>query len=199
MLLASVNLNKRVGAAGARANLAAWLREHRVKVLLAQEPFKPADRTPPAIGGFTFAGGDGGLAVWVSEDLLPPRVSSPRPWVQRVELEWLVVLQIHLDAYTSTNRATQLAELAEMVVAEQERPLLVCGDFNLAPRPEDGMFGDDPSSFTSEAERAALRHLIQGAGLVDTTADGGFHRVGERQPFPDSPVYAVMLAELPLG
>ncbi|MFE5083094.1 GNAT family N-acetyltransferase [Streptomyces mirabilis] len=27
----------------------------------------------------------------------------------------------------------------------------------------------------------------------------GFRKVGERQPFPDSPVYAVMLAELPLG
>ncbi len=26
----------------------------------------------------------------------------------------------------------------------------------------------------------------------------GFREVGERQPFPDSPVYAVMLAELPL-
>lgn len=28
--------------------------------------------------------------------------------------------------------------------------------------------------------------------------DWGFRKVGERQPFPDSPVYAVMLAELPL-
>ncbi|MFF0712085.1 GNAT family N-acetyltransferase [Streptomyces bauhiniae] len=28
--------------------------------------------------------------------------------------------------------------------------------------------------------------------------DWGFKKVGERQPFPDSPVYAVMLAELPL-
>jgi len=27
----------------------------------------------------------------------------------------------------------------------------------------------------------------------------GFRKVGERQPFPDSPVYAVMLAELPLN
>jgi hypothetical protein len=26
----------------------------------------------------------------------------------------------------------------------------------------------------------------------------GFSKVGERQPFPDSPVYAVMLTELPL-
>lgn len=29
--------------------------------------------------------------------------------------------------------------------------------------------------------------------------DWGFRKVGERQPFPDSPVYAVMLAELPLS
>ncbi|NEB90574.1 GNAT family N-acetyltransferase [Streptomyces bauhiniae] len=28
--------------------------------------------------------------------------------------------------------------------------------------------------------------------------DWGFKKVGERQPFPDSPVYAVMLAKLPL-
>lgn len=42
--------------------------------------------------------------------------------------------------------------------------------------------------------------------LVDTThpkvqalyESWGYRRVGERQPFPDSPVFAVMLAELPL-
>ncbi|MGW8356518.1 methyltransferase domain-containing protein [Streptomyces wedmorensis] len=171
MLLASVNLNKRLGAAEARSNLAVWLRAHRIKILLAQEPFKPADRTPPVIGGFTFAGGNGGLAAWISEDLLRPQVASPRPWVQRIQLEWLTVLQVHLDAYTSTNRTAQLTELAEMAAAEQGRPLLICGDFNLAPRPQDGMFGDDPSTFTSNTERTMLRHLMQSASLVDTTAE----------------------------
>lgn len=92
MLLASVNLNKRLGSAGAGSNLAAWLRENGVKIVLAQEPFNPAERTPPTLAGFTFAGGDGQLATWVSEGLAPPSVSSPAPWVQRVELEWLVVL-----------------------------------------------------------------------------------------------------------
>lgn len=29
-------------------------------------------------------------------------------------------------------------------------------------------------------------------------ASWGYREVGERQPFPDSPVFAVMLAELPL-
>lgn len=171
MLLASVNLNKRLGATGAGANLAAWLREHGVMIVLAQEPFKPADRTPPTLTSYAFAGGDGQLAVWGSEDLAPPAVSSPAPWVQRVEMEWLVVLQVHLDAYAGAARAAQLAELAALAAAEQGRPLLVCGDFNLAPRPVDGLFGGKTSAFTTEAERTVLRQLLQVAGLVDTTTD----------------------------
>ncbi|MEV8542579.1 hypothetical protein [Streptomyces sp. NPDC051572] len=29
--------------------------------------------------------------------------------------------------------------------------------------------------------------------------DWGFKKIGEQQPFPDSPVFALMLAELPLA
>lgn len=170
MLLASINLNRRLGAVGARSNLAAWLREHGVTTVLAQEPFKPADREPPSLAGFTFAGGDGHLAVWASEDIAPPAVSSPATWVQRIELEWLLVLQVHLDAYAGAARAAQLVELTAMTTAEEGRPLLLCGDFNLAPRPEDGLFGAETSTFTTNAERRMLRQLMLRAGLVDTTA-----------------------------
>ncbi|MFF9171775.1 MULTISPECIES: methyltransferase domain-containing protein [unclassified Streptomyces] len=171
MLLASVNLNKRLGATGARSNLGAWLREQGVKILLAQEPFKPADRTPPTLTGFALASGDGHLAAWISEDLARPAVSTPAPWMQRIELEWLVVFHVHLDAYRPASRAAQLAELAAMATDEKGRPLLVCGDFNLAPRPEDGLFGEDTSTFTTEAERLGLHQLMQVAGLVDTMTD----------------------------
>ncbi|MFF9479559.1 methyltransferase domain-containing protein [Streptomyces sp. NPDC014733] len=170
MLLASVNLDKRLGAVGARSRFAAWLRTRGVRALLAQEPYKPADRTPPALDGFTFAGGDGHLATWVREDLATPAVSSPGAWVQRIELEWLVVLQVHLDARSGSARTAQLAELGAMAAAEDGRPLLICGDFNLAPRLEDGRYGEEFSGFTTEAERVRLRQLTDGAGLVDTTA-----------------------------
>ncbi|MEU6928317.1 methyltransferase domain-containing protein [Streptomyces sp. NPDC046374] len=172
MLLASVNLNKRLGADGARSRLATWLRERRVQAVLAQEPFKPVDRTAPALPGFTFAGGDGRLAAWISEDLARPAVTSPHPWVQRVELDWLAVFQVHLDSRTSAARADQLARLGELAAAEDGRPLLICGDFNLAPRPQDGLAGDRPSTFTTQQERDRLRHLIHSARLVDTTAEG---------------------------
>lgn len=173
MLLASINLNKRLGADGARARFAAWLRSHDVAVVVAQEPYKPADRRPPVLPGYVFAGGDGHLAAWVREDVRAPAVSAPADWAQRLELGWLTVVQVHLDAYTSAARASQLVELASMAAGEKGRPLLICGDFNLAPRPEDGVYGDEVSGFTHETERKALEQLLDTAGLVDTTAGEG--------------------------
>ncbi|MFI8265526.1 methyltransferase domain-containing protein [Streptomyces sp. NPDC085665] len=173
MLLASINLNKRLGADGARAWFAAWLRTHDVAVIVAQEPYKPAERRPPLLPGYVFAGGDGHLATWVREDTATPTVSAPTSWAQRVELGWLTVLQVHLDAYTSAARTTQLGELAALAAAEGGRPLLICGDFNLAPRPQDGLYDGEVSGFTADTERKALQHLLQTAWLVDTTgADG---------------------------
>ncbi|MCX5078666.1 methyltransferase domain-containing protein [Streptomyces sp. NBC_00513] len=182
MMLASINLNKRFGADGARARFAAWLRRHDVAVIVVQEPYKPADRRPPLLPGYVFAGGDGHLATWVREDIATPTVSAPTSWAQRVELGWLTILQVHLDAYTSAARTTQLGELGALAAAEGGRPLLVCGDFNLAPRPQDGLYGGEISGFTADTERKALQHLLQAAWLVDTTgtdeeADFTFERL----------------------
>ncbi|MGA6160848.1 methyltransferase domain-containing protein [Stenotrophomonas sp. NPDC087984] len=170
MQLACANLNKRLGTTSARSRLTTWLRENRVQAMFAQEPFTPADRVPPVLPGFAFAGGDGSLAVWISEDLALPHVTSPKPWLQRTEMDWLAVYQVHLDAYTAAARAAQLSELAELAAAEDNRPLLICGDFNLAPRAEDGLFGEQSSTFTTAAERSCLQRLMQTAGLTDTTA-----------------------------
>lgn len=170
MLLLSINLNKRLGADGARARFAAWLRTHDVAVIVAQEPYKPADRRPPLLPGYVLAGGNGHLATWVREDIATPTVSAPTGWAQRVELGWLTVLQVHLDAYTSAARTTQLGELATLAAAEGGRPLLICGDFNLAPRPQDGLYDGEVSRFTADTERKALQHLLQTAWLVDTTS-----------------------------
>ncbi|WP_372412291.1 methyltransferase domain-containing protein [Streptomyces luteireticuli] len=171
VLLASINLNKRLGAAGPRAGFAAWLRTHGVQAVVAQEAFKPADRTPPVLPGFAFAGGDGEMAVWISEHLAPPAVALTLPWVQRIELEWLTVLQVHLDSNSAGSRTAQLTALAEMAAAEDGRPLLVCGDFNIAPRPEDGLHNGAVSPFNTKTERAALQQLMTTASLIDTTAD----------------------------
>ncbi|MEW2389162.1 hypothetical protein AB0933_12470 [Streptomyces venezuelae] len=90
-------------------------------------------------------------------------MTSPNPWVQRIELEWLLVLQVHLDAYAGTVRAAQLAELAVMAAAADDRLLLLCGTSTSPPAPRDGLFGEEISPFTTDLEREALGQLMQGA------------------------------------
>ena len=65
--MASINLNKRLGNPAARTKLTAWLHHHRVDVLVAQEPWKPVDRTPIDVAGFRCEAGDGNLFCWIAE------------------------------------------------------------------------------------------------------------------------------------
>jgi hypothetical protein len=61
---------------------------------------------------------------------------------------------------------------------------LVVGDFNLAPRPFDGLTDGNPSRFTTATERAALNRLLVRANLAD---------LGERMstPLKRLQIYAV--------
>ncbi|MGH8909907.1 MAG: hypothetical protein ACRD0K_26280, partial [Egibacteraceae bacterium] len=63
MRLASVNLSRRLGNPAACARLTAWLARQRVDVLVAQEPWRPADREAVPIEGFQTIGGDGRLCA----------------------------------------------------------------------------------------------------------------------------------------
>jgi Methyltransferase domain/Endonuclease/Exonuclease/phosphatase family len=169
--LASINLNKRLGNPAVRARLADWLQGQRVDLLIGQEPWKPADRDPLTIAGFRQVGGDSRLYAWIAERWESPSSSRPRDFAQRIELSWLVVLNIYLDAYATTTRATQLTELASILAAEDGRPVIAAGDFNLAPRPTDGLTDGRPSSFNNATDRIPFQRLIDAAGLTDATAD----------------------------
>ncbi|MGH8901040.1 MAG: hypothetical protein ACRDYA_05005 [Egibacteraceae bacterium] len=98
-------------------------------------------------------------------------MSRPADAVQRVELSWLVVLNVYLDAYARAARAAELVRLRRLLEAEAERPVLVIGDFNLAPRPEDGRYDGLPSSFNSDVDRTPFVELLATAGLIDCAAE----------------------------
>ncbi len=171
MRLASVNLNKRLGNPVACARLAAWLEQQHVDVLVAQEAWKPADRRPGSLEGFQMIGGDDRLCAWIARPWMRPQVSRPADAVQRVELSWLVVLNVYLDAYARAARAAELVRLRRLVEAEAGRPVLVIGDFNLAPRPEDGRYDGLPSSFNSNVDRTPFVELLTKAWLTDCTSE----------------------------
>jgi hypothetical protein len=168
--LASINLNKRLGNPAVRSRLVHWLRDRHVDVLITQEPWKPASRAPVTLPGFCPAGGDGRLFTWVAEHWETPTSTFQGDFVQRIELGWLMVLNVYLDAYTTAARSLQLSQLSAIAVAEAGRPMVVAGDFNLAPRPSDGQADGRPSSFNNETDRVPFRHLLESAHLTDTTA-----------------------------
>ncbi|MGQ0773094.1 MAG: endonuclease/exonuclease/phosphatase family protein [Pseudonocardiales bacterium] len=170
MRLASVNLNKRLGNPAARAKLTAWLHHHRVDVLVAQEPWKPVTRTAINLAGYRPVGGDGDLFCWSAERFTIPPVSRPDSFVQRLELGWLVVYNTYLDSGSTTSRRHQLRRLQEIIAAENGRPVLACGDFNLAPRPIDGLCNGRTSTFNNATDRTPFAELLINSGLLDAAA-----------------------------
>jgi hypothetical protein len=148
-----------------------WLQEQRIDVLITQEPWKPPARVPVTLPGFCPAGGDGRLFTWMAEHWENPSPSCPGEFVQRIELGWLIVLNVYLDAYTAAARSLQLVKLSAIAAAEEGRPVVVAGDFNLAPRPSDGLTDGRPSSFNNEIDRVPFRRLLESAQLTDTTAE----------------------------
>lgn len=170
MRLASINLNKRLGNPAARAKLTAWLHHHHVDVLIAQEPWKPVHRTAVSLADYRPVGGDGDLFCWSVERFAIPPVSRPDSFVQRLELGWLVVYNTYLDCGSVTSRRRQLCRFQEIIAVENGRPILACGDFNLAPRPIDGLNNGRPSNFNSATDRKPFAELLVDSGLVDATA-----------------------------
>lgn len=170
MRVASLNLNKRLANASAGARVLPWLLKHEISLILAQEPY-PKEGKPSSLDGFRPVGGNHGVFAWIAEQSEPPACASVRGWWQRLELEYMVVHNVYLDPYSRRRRARQIEELHDRLLAEPGRPTLIVGDFNLAPRLEDGRFDGEASRFNSEVDRAPFRQLLIDAKLQDLTSD----------------------------
>src|SRR5512134_3472277 len=77
------------------------------------------------------------------------------------------------DKSDAARRAALLGQLAQAIRERPERPHVIVGDFNLAPTPADGLYGGNPSPWTSKREREALDALIIAGRLVDSTREPG--------------------------
>jgi SAM-dependent methyltransferase len=168
--LASINLNKRLGNPAAAHRLETWLHHHQVDLLIAQEPWKPPGRVPVDIPGYRALGGDDRLFAWTRAGVKHLTQQPISTFAQRIECEWLIVINTYLDAYDRQVRATQLSQLTELLTSESGRPAAVAGDFNLAPRPVDGRTGARASEFNSATDRAPFTRLLAAHQLIDTTA-----------------------------
>lgn len=165
----SVNLNQRVGNPATMAKFMSWLGTRPPDVVLAQEPFRPSYPDRPELPGYCLAGTTPLVSCWVAE-------KAPRPQVLYHADRWLELRfgsislhNVYLSPDHSSERTRLLTDLATAIAQAAQVNVVVLGDFNLAPRPEDGLFGGTPSKFTRAAERHALAQLLSTCELVDAT------------------------------
>ncbi len=90
---------------------------------------------------------------------------------QVLRLPSLAVHHVYLSPHSSKERREHLLALARSI--DPTEGSIVMGDFNLAPRSQDGIFGDRPSLFTKRSEREAFEALLESSGLLDATATSG--------------------------
>lgn len=165
--LASVNLNKGIRTTRRRAALLEWARRAHVDILLAQEPSKLPSSAWPALPGFRLVSGCESVATWVRETIKDPRVTQVASFAQRIEIGYSVIYNVYLSAYSQVDRGQQLRFLSQCAVENDHRPVVVVGDFNLAPRTDDGLNSAAPSDFNSEIDRVPFRELLRAARMCD--------------------------------
>jgi hypothetical protein len=129
----------------------------RPRLFLSQEPFQLSSSVRPELTGFRLLATNPLTSCWIADHHvdLPVRQLSDR-W-QIVMLDGLAVHNVYLSPYSAKERCGLLCAIAASL--STVGPSIVVGDFNLAPRPEDGVFGTKPSTFTSAAERKSFASL----------------------------------------
>lgn len=161
---ASINLNKGLNTPQRRQDFERWLDVWSPDVLLVQEPCA-AGRPPTTLGDHTLLGGNLRVAIYALRSLHLDVPQEHDPSIQELRVDGTRVFNAYFPHEGRGERATLFRKLRELTAPHRT---LVFGDFNMAPRPEDGRYGDDEAKkWTGVDERRALHELLDGRGMVD--------------------------------
>lgn len=164
--IASINLNKRFFNLKARSKLEEWLKKNNASFLLMQESWLRQNNRPDLFSNYCPLGGNQKVFSWVNTQYKKLNTET-ESFYQRIEVEYLVVYNVYLDAYKQLTRANQLKQLTKQLLGELNKPILITGDFNIAPTPGDGLINNEPSKFNSKIDRQPLTDLIKACSVID--------------------------------
>lgn len=168
MKIVSINLRKRLGGAKAHAVFSRWLEAQAPSILVMQEAVPGGRPLPASLWRLDFVGGDHMVACWAKPGVPVALETSDIPALL-IETETHFICGTYLSDRSSRVRICQL-ELLGRLLGNRAKPIVLAGDFNTAPLPSDGLFGNEASTWTRSKERAALQHLTNELGLIDLTS-----------------------------
>jgi exonuclease III len=81
-----------------------------------------------------------------------------------------IVVNPYSPAEKGKANREHLERLDSLISTLDDNPILIAGDFNMAPRPEDGWYGRNHSDFTTKRVRAAFVNMMDNHSLFDLGA-----------------------------
>lgn len=160
MRIASINTNKGLSGDGL-FGLEAWLDKGRPDILLIQEPIAASASLPTALAGLALVSGNHFVAAYAVDTLGVDAVLVEDRWLRAAVDRWILD-----NVYFPHESKTERQHFFERLTEKPAEGRLIVGDFNMAPRPEDGRYGDSESAWTGARERKAFGALLK-SGLVD--------------------------------
>jgi exonuclease III len=162
--VASVNARRGLRRHERLAGLENWVRRWQPHILFVQEAVHSGD-LPPGVGTLRLLGGTAASACYGTiQDKAVPVDAEGR--LVRVDADGLIAVGCYFPHEGSAARR----RLFDLLPGFASGAGILCGDFNMAPREQDGMFGDVPSKWTGPAERRSLAAMLAALDLVDATA-----------------------------
>ena len=167
--IASINLQRGIKT---RTALERWLDAWKPDVLLVQEPCEQGHAPPPRVGEYKLLGGNGYVSAYACGTRGPAPAEHVGDRIQVLRVNRTTVFNAYFPSKSPGPRMALFQQLSREVSERAPANALVFGDFNMAPRPQDGRFGDDESTWTGAGERSAFQDLLKSRGLVDVYAEG---------------------------
>lgn len=173
MIICSINLNKRLESLRKNIEFANWLIEKQIDILIVQEGSKKILNKEKFLDYYCI-GGNNYVSIWVNENNVNDNIyiENITEKIQKMEIGYISLYNVYLDAYKKVTRKEQLEYLDKALSDEKDKPLILLGDFNIAPNKEDGLYNNEYSNFNSDVDRGALKLLISNRKLIDKVPFG---------------------------
>jgi exonuclease III len=165
----SLNARKRLGRATSVSAFHAKLDDRPPELLLIQEPVARGREIPGNLGDYGLIFGHDGIAVYAASASVALVAHSD--FYVECALGDTSLFNVYLDANHSSVRKRQVEQLGDRLRSLRSSRVLLVGDFNTAIRPQDGIYGESPSPWTTKSERALLQSFLGEHDLVDVLAD----------------------------
>lgn len=167
MIIVSINLNKRLGNIIAKNRFEKWLEDNDVDLILCQEPWALKKPIPLILKYFEDLGGSDHTRVWIRRKWIKPKVVKIMGNWQEIDLDYLCLYNVYLSAYSTEERIDFLQNITSYIKDKISKPVIILGDFNIAPNAQDGLINNYESKFNSPMERFFLKDLLDKNELID--------------------------------